>query len=51
MIACAEKNFAPHLHIVVNLRQVRGKVAVEFGDLGEQSLKNIGRPVRAYAVE
>ena len=28
---------------------VRGKVAVEFADLGEQSLKNIGRPVRAYA--
>jgi TolB-like protein/class 3 adenylate cyclase/Flp pilus assembly protein TadD len=30
--------------------QVRGKVAVEFTDLGEQSLKNIARPVRAYAV-
>ena len=30
--------------------QVRGKVAVEFIDLGEQSLKNIARPVRAYAV-
>jgi class 3 adenylate cyclase len=30
--------------------QVRGKVAVEFNDLGEQSLKNIARPVRAYAV-
>jgi TolB-like protein len=30
--------------------QVRGKVAVEFGDLGEQNLKNIARPVRAYAV-
>src|SRR5580693_1530232 len=30
--------------------QVRGKVAVEFSDLGEQSLKNITRPVRAYAV-
>jgi TolB-like protein/class 3 adenylate cyclase len=29
--------------------QVRGKVAVEFTDLGEQSLKNIARPVRAYA--
>jgi class 3 adenylate cyclase len=27
--------------------QVRGKVAVEFVDLGEQSLKNIDRPVRA----
>ena len=26
--------------------QVRGKVAVEFTDLGEQSLKNIARPVR-----
>ena len=30
--------------------QVRGKVAVEFADLGEQSLKNIDRRVRAYAV-
>ena len=30
--------------------QVLGKVAVEFIDLGEQSLKNIARPVRAYAV-
>src|SRR5215468_7044006 len=30
--------------------QVRGKVPVEFDDLGEQNLKNIARPVRAYAV-
>jgi TolB-like protein/class 3 adenylate cyclase len=30
--------------------QVVGKVAIEFIDLGEQSLKNIARPVRAYAV-
>jgi TolB-like protein/class 3 adenylate cyclase len=30
--------------------QVRGKVAVEFADLGEQKLKNIARPVRAYTV-
>src|SRR3984893_15673642 len=30
--------------------QVRGKVGVEFADLGEQNLKNIPRPVRAYAV-
>ena len=30
--------------------QVRGKVSVELADLGEQNLKNIGRPVRAYAV-
>src|SRR3981189_3752883 len=29
---------------------VRGKVAVEFADLGEQSLKNIARPARTYAV-
>ena len=29
--------------------QVRGKVGVEFIDLGEQSLKNIARPVRVYA--
>ena len=31
--------------------QVRGKVAVEFADLGEQSLKNIDRPVRVYAAK
>ena len=29
---------------------VRGKVGVEFADLGEQSLKNIAQPVRTYAV-
>jgi TolB-like protein len=29
--------------------QVRGKVGVEFVDLGEQSLKNIAVPIRAYA--
>jgi TolB-like protein len=28
---------------------IRGKVGIEFVDLGEQSLKNIARPVRAYA--
>jgi TolB-like protein len=30
--------------------QVRGKVEVEFADLGEQKLKNIARPVRAFVV-
>lgn len=30
--------------------QVRGKVAAEFVDIGEQNLKNISHPVRAYAV-
>jgi len=30
--------------------QVRGKVEVEFADLGEQNLKNIVVPVRTYAV-
>jgi TolB-like protein/class 3 adenylate cyclase len=30
--------------------QVRGKVRVQFADLGEQNLKNIARPIRAYAV-
>jgi class 3 adenylate cyclase len=29
---------------------VRGKVGIKFADLGEQTLKNIPRPVRAYAV-
>jgi len=31
-------------------RQVRGKVDAEFFDIGEQSLKNIARPVRVYRV-
>jgi TolB-like protein/class 3 adenylate cyclase len=30
--------------------QVRGKVAVEFVDIGEHNLKNISRSIRAYAV-
>jgi TolB-like protein len=30
--------------------QVRGKVPVEFIDIGEQTLKNIARPIRAYTV-
>ncbi|MDA9407421.1 adenylate/guanylate cyclase domain-containing protein [Bradyrhizobium sp. CCBAU 45384] len=30
--------------------QVRGKVEIEFADLGEKTLKNIARPVRSYAV-
>jgi TolB-like protein/class 3 adenylate cyclase len=30
--------------------QVRGKVGVEFADLGEKNLKNIGLPVRVYAM-
>jgi TolB-like protein/Tfp pilus assembly protein PilF len=31
-------------------RQVRGKVDAEFEDIGEQSLKNITRPIRAHRV-
>jgi adenylate cyclase len=31
--------------------QVCGKVEAEFADLGEQSLKNIARPLRVYRVE
>jgi adenylate cyclase len=31
-------------------RQVRGKTAFDFEDVGERSLKNIDRPVRIYAV-
>ena len=30
--------------------QVRGKIEADFLDLGEKALKNIARPVRAYAV-
>ena len=32
-------------------RQVQGKVAAKFIDAGEQSLKNIARPVRVYRLE
>jgi TolB-like protein/Flp pilus assembly protein TadD len=32
------------------LDQVRGKIDVEVTDLGEQNLKNIARPVRAYGL-
>src|SRR5215469_16814465 len=31
-------------------RQVRGKVAAEFTDIGEQVLKNIARPLRVYRI-
>jgi adenylate cyclase len=31
-------------------RQVRGKIEAEFADIGEQSLKNITRPLRVYRV-
>src|SRR5499427_231313 len=31
-------------------RQVRGKIEAGFADLGEQSLKNIARPLRVYRV-
>src|ERR1700745_3217942 len=31
-------------------RQVRGKVDAEFTDIGEQTLKNIAQPLRAYCV-
>jgi adenylate cyclase len=31
-------------------RQVRGKIEVEFADIGEQSLKNIARPLRVYRI-
>jgi class 3 adenylate cyclase len=32
-------------------RQVRGKVAANFVDVGEQGLKNIARPVRVYRLD
>ena len=32
-------------------RQVRGKVDVEFDDIGEQSLKNIARPMRVFVAQ
>src|SRR5216684_778519 len=32
-------------------RQVRGKIKAEFADIGEQSLKNIARPLRIYRAQ
>ena len=32
-------------------RQVRGRIEADFTDLGQQNLKNIARPVRAYALK
>ena len=32
-------------------RQVRDKIEIEFGDLGDKELKNIARPVRVYAIK
>jgi adenylate cyclase len=32
-------------------RQVRGKIEAEFADIGEQSLKNIARPLRVYRID
>jgi adenylate cyclase len=31
-------------------RQVRGKIEAQFADMGEQSLKNIARPLRVYRI-
>jgi TolB-like protein/class 3 adenylate cyclase len=31
-------------------RQVTGRVSLDFADLGDLALKNVGRPIRAYAV-
>ena len=31
--------------------QIRGKLAINVSDMGEQQLKNIGRPVRIYSVQ
>jgi len=31
-------------------RQVRGKIEAEFADIGEQSLKNIARPLPVYSI-
>jgi TolB-like protein len=31
-------------------RQVRGKIEAAFADIGEQSLKNIARPLRVYSI-
>jgi hypothetical protein len=32
-------------------RQVHGRIEADFTDLGEQNLKNIARPIRAYALK
>jgi TolB-like protein len=41
-----------HLHdaSAAPSRQVRGKIEAEFADIGEQSLKNIARPLRVYSI-
>jgi len=31
-------------------KQVKGKLAIDVSDMGEQQLKNIARPVRVYSV-
>jgi len=31
-------------------QQVRNKLAIDFGDMGEQQLKNIARPVRTFRI-
>ena len=52
-IAARLENLAAPGGILVSssaYEQVRGKIEADFIDLGEQSLKNIDRPVRAYAV-
>ena len=38
-----------HVHFRA-FRQVRGKIEAEFADIGEQSLKNIARPLRVYSI-
>lgn len=53
-IAARLETLAPPGGIVISedtWRQVQGKVATGFVDLGEQSLKNIARPVRIYRME
>jgi TolB-like protein/class 3 adenylate cyclase len=49
-IAARLESIAEPGGICISSSAVRGKVGVEFADLGEQNLKNIARPVRAYAV-
>jgi len=50
-IAARIENLAPPSGICISddaYRQVRGKIDIDFQDMGERSLKNIARPLRVY---
>jgi adenylate cyclase len=53
-IAARMENLAPPGGICISddaYRQVRGKIGLNFYDMGERELKNIARPVRVYQLQ